>query len=41
MEDSMATHIEQHENEALGMTQTLIWLGVMLVGVVAVAYFYI
>ena len=37
----MATHIEQHENEGQGMTQTLIWLGAMLVGVVVVGYFFV
>ena len=36
----MATHIE-HENEGQSMTQTLIWLGAMLIGVVIVGYFYI
>lgn len=38
----MATHIEHDDTEAqAGMTQTLIWLGAMLVGVAIVAYFFI
>lgn len=41
VEDSMATHIEHETESQSDMKQTLIWLGVMLIGVIVVGYFYI